>query len=110
MTFGQKVRELRTAKNLTQRDLAERIGINFTYVSKIENDKLEQDQSPKEETIKKLAEVLGGDQDELLLLARKIPEHIKQRMIERPDVFRKMASLDDETLNKIMKSMKELEE
>ncbi|MGC4033252.1 MAG: helix-turn-helix transcriptional regulator [Tepidisphaeraceae bacterium] len=107
MTFGQRVRELRTAKSLTQRELADRIGINFTYLSKIENDKLEQDQSPKEETIKKLAEVLGGDQDELLLLARKIPEQIKQRVMERPDVFRKMASLDDETLNKIMKELDE---
>src|SRR4051794_21608798 len=105
MTFGQRVRELRTGKNLTQRELADRIGINFTYLSKIENDKLEQDQSPKEETIKKLAKVLSGDQDELLLLARKIPERMKQRMIERPDVFRKMASLDDKTLNKIMKEL-----
>lgn len=105
MTFGQRVRELRTGKNLTQRELADRIGINFTYLSKIENDKLEQDQSPKEETIKKLAEMLGCDQDELLLLARKIPEQIKQRVIERPDVFRKMASLDDETLNKIMREL-----
>ena len=107
MTFGRKVRELRTAKNLTQRELAERIGINFTYLSKIENDKLEQDQSPKEDTIKKLAGVLSGDQDELLLLARKIPERIKQRVIERPDVFRKMATLDDETLNRIMRELGE---
>ena len=50
---------------------------------------------------------MGGDVDELLLLARKIPEQMKQRMIERPDVFRKMASLDDETLNKIMKELEE---
>src|SRR5690349_4604232 len=105
MTFGQRIRELRVAKNLTQREVAGRVEINFTYLSKIENDKLEQDQSPKEETIKRLAAELGGDVDELLLLARKIPEQIKQRVIERPDVFRKMASLDDEALNKIMKEL-----
>jgi transcriptional regulator with XRE-family HTH domain len=107
MTFGQKVRDLRSAKSLTQRQLADRIGINFTYLSKIENDKLEQDQFPKEETIKKIAAELDGDVDELLLLAKRIPEQIKQRMLERPDVFRKMASLDDKTLDKFLKGLEE---
>ena len=103
MTFGERVRELRTAKSLTQRQLAGKIGINFTYLSKIENDKLEQDQFPKEDTIKKLASTLHGDLDELLLLARRIPEQIKRRIMQRPDVFRKMASMDDETLNRLLK-------
>src|SRR5213594_2416665 len=49
-TFGQRIRELRKAKNLTQRELAERVaarlkeedrrGFDFTYLSKIENDKM----------------------------------------------------------------------
>jgi transcriptional regulator with XRE-family HTH domain len=107
MTFGERVRELRTAKNLTQRRLAGLVAINFTYLSKIENDKLEQDQFPKEDTIKKLAAELDGDLDELLLLAKRIPDQIKQRVMARPDVFRKMASLDDEALNKIMKELDE---
>ena len=107
MTFGEKVRELRTVKSLTQRQLAERIGINFTYLSKIENGKLEHDQFPKEDTIKRLAAELGGDVDELLLLAKRIPEQIKQRVLERPDVFRKMASLDDETLDRFLKGLDE---
>lgn len=107
MTFGQRIRELRTAKHLTQRDLAGRVDINFTYLSKIENDKLEHDQSPKEETIRRLAAELDGDFEELMLLARKIPSQIRERVIQRPDVFRKMASLDDETLNKIMKELEE---
>ena len=105
MTFGQRIRELRMARNLTQRELADRIGINFTYLSKIENDRLEQDQSPKEETIKKLATALHADYDELMLLARKIPEQIKERVIQRPDVFRKMAALDDEALDRLLKQI-----
>ena len=55
MAFGDKILELRKAKNLTQRELAKRIGINFTYLSKIENNKLEKGQSPREDTIMKLA-------------------------------------------------------
>ena len=49
-TFGQRIRELRKAKNLTQRELAERVasrlkeedrrGFDVTYLSKIENDKM----------------------------------------------------------------------
>lgn len=39
MTFSKRVRELRKTRNLTQRELADRVGINFTYLSKIENDK-----------------------------------------------------------------------
>ena len=54
-TFGERIRDLRTAKNLTQRELADKVEINFTYLSKIENDKLEKDQFPREDTIKKLA-------------------------------------------------------
>lgn len=38
-TFGQTVKKLRKAKKLTQLELAERIGVDFTYISKIENDR-----------------------------------------------------------------------
>ena len=99
-SFGQKIRELRKKNSFTQRELAKREGINFTYLSKIENDKLEPNQFPREDTIKKLSEALHADLDELLLLAQKIPESIRQRVIQRPDVFRKMASLDDKVLDK----------
>ena len=107
MTFGTRIRELRMAKNLTQRDLADRIEINFTYLSKIENDRLERDQFPREDTIKKLAQALDASEDELLLLAQRIPESIKQRVIQRPDAFRKMAALDDDTLDRLLKGLDE---
>jgi len=104
-TFGKRVREHRKAKGLTQRELADLVGINFTYLSKIENDKLEQDQSPRSDTIESLAQALDADTDELLLLARKIPELIKQRVIDRPDVFRKVANLTDQELDELLKKM-----
>ena len=102
MTFGQRLRELRKAKNLSQRALADMVGINFTYLSKIENEKLDFAQFPSEELIRKLAVALDTDEDELLLLAQKIPERIRKRVIERPDAFRKFADLDDETINRIL--------
>ena len=36
MSFGWRVRQLRKAKDLTLRDEASKVGINFTYLSKIE--------------------------------------------------------------------------
>jgi hypothetical protein len=41
MTLGERVRELRKAKGLTLRALAEKVQVNFTYLSKIENAKLD---------------------------------------------------------------------
>jgi transcriptional regulator with XRE-family HTH domain len=105
MTFGEKIRELRKAKNLNQSELADKVGINFTYLSKIENDKVESSEFPSEETIKKLAKALKADVDELLLMAKKVPDSIKKRVIQRPDAFRKIANLDDEALDRLLEDI-----
>src|SRR5947209_14977113 len=102
MTFGERVRELRKGKNLTLRELAVKVKVNFTYLSKIENQKLSFGEYPSEDLIRKLAKVLEADEDELLLLAEKIPADIRKRVIERPDAFRKLARLDDETLDRLL--------
>jgi transcriptional regulator with XRE-family HTH domain len=105
MQFGERVRELRLAKNLTIRELAKKLEVNFTYVSKIENQKLSFGEYPSEDLIRKIAKTLGGDGDELLILAEKIPKQIKKRVMERPDAFRKIAQLDDKTLDKILEEL-----
>ena len=102
MSFGNRIRELRQAKNMTLRDLAKKVKVTFTYLSKIENQNLSCGEFPSDELILKLAHALGGDPDELLLLAEKIPDAIRKRVLQRPDVFRKMASLDDSSLDKVL--------
>lgn len=99
MKFGQRLLELRRAKNLSQRELAKMVGINYTYLSKIENGRLDFSDYPSERLILRLAKALDADADELLLLAKRIPEQIRQRVLERPDAFRVLADLDDETLD-----------
>ena len=106
-TFGERLRDLRKAKGLSQRALGDIVGVNFTYISKIENEKLDFAQFPSEDLIRKLAEALDGDVDELLLLAKKIPDQIKRRVLERPDAFRKIADLDDQTLNKLLEDIED---
>lgn len=110
MRFGEKIRELRKAKNLGQRALADQVGVSFTYISKVENEKLDFGDYPSEELIRKLAEALGHDADELLLLAKKIPEDIKARVLERPDAFRKIARLDDARLDELLREIDRNEE
>lgn len=107
MTFGDKIRELRKAKNLSQRDLAAKVKVNFTYISKIENEKLDFGDYPSDDLIRKLAKALGADADDLLILAKKVPESIRKRVIQRPDVFRKLAKLDDDALDKILEDIDE---
>jgi transcriptional regulator with XRE-family HTH domain len=105
MTFGQRVRELRHARRLTLRDLAKRVQVTFTYLSKIENHKLDFGDYPGEGLIRKLAKALGGDVDELLLLAEKVPDRIRRRVLERPDAFGKLAALDDDTLDEVLRQV-----
>jgi len=76
MTFGQRLRELRKAKSMTQRELSQRTGISFAYVSKLENGVMP---PPRQKIILALAKVLGAnnaDTDELFGLAKKMPSDL----------------------------------
>ena len=98
----RKVRALRKAKNLGQRALAEACGVSFTYSSKIENQRLDFGDYPSAEVIAKIAAALEADRDELLVLAEKVPEPIRRRVLERPDAFRKLALLNDSALDRLV--------
>lgn len=102
MRFGDRLRELRIAKNMSQRSLAGVVGVSHTYVSKVETGHLDFGDFPSEGLIRKLAEALSADEDELLLLAEKVPERIRRRIIERPEVFRKLAALNDRELDRVL--------
>jgi transcriptional regulator with XRE-family HTH domain len=54
-SFGARVRELRQERNMTQVELADKIGIRESYVSDVENARKE----PCLEVIKMLADGLG---------------------------------------------------
>ena len=102
MGFGNRLRAMRTTKGLSQRALGERVGVSFTYISKVENGKLDFGDYPSEDLICRLAAALDADEEELLLLAEKIPEAIRRRFFERPDAFRLIARLDDRRLDRVL--------
>ena len=91
-SFGQLILQARKEKGYSQRDLAKLVGLDFTYLSKLENDRA--DYAPKEDAIRKLAEHLELDAEELVFLAGRIPERdeefLKQNYKEMPALFRRM--------------------
>ena len=107
MQFGERVREIRLQKKLTQRELADLLGVSFTYVSKVENEKLHSGDYPSEKFIHRLAEMLKVDENELLLLADKVPADIRRRIREKPEAFRILAEADDNALDQAVKVVEE---
>ncbi|MGH2460936.1 MAG: helix-turn-helix domain-containing protein [Chloroflexota bacterium] len=89
-SFGKTIRELRKACGISQRDLAERSGIDFTYLSKIENERMP---PPAEPTIQVMAETLGADADELIRLAGKVPSDLAEFLVKDPHVIRFLRSV-----------------
>src|SRR5438128_1251926 len=71
--FGQFVRDRRTAKGLSLRKFAEMVGVSPTYVSQVEQGNCD---PPTAERVRRMAEVLGENVDELSALAGRVPEDL----------------------------------
>ncbi len=84
MDFGGRIRELRTGKGISLRDFADMVHIDFTYLSKIENGKVD---PPSEEKIRAMANILEVEAEGLLDLAGKISsEQIRKAVESNPDI------------------------
>lgn len=55
--LGEKIRELRTAKGLSVRSFAESLGLNYSYISKIERGEI----NTTIDMLSTLAGALGGE-------------------------------------------------
>jgi transcriptional regulator with XRE-family HTH domain len=64
-TFGQVIRERRRQLDLTQQEIAQKIGLSTPYVGHLESDK----RHPSQKVLLSLAKVLGFDRRELFLMA-----------------------------------------
>jgi transcriptional regulator with XRE-family HTH domain len=105
MTFGERLRELRKAKGLTLRQLAAAVGVGFTYLSRVETGHMTYGEYPSEALIHRLAVALDANEDELLVLAEKIPEKIRLRVLQRPKAFSRLAELDDRKLDELLRGL-----
>lgn len=107
-TLGRRLRELRGARRITQRDLAALVKVDFTYISKLENDRTER--PPSEVLIRSLAKHLHGSADELLLLAQRIPSDVEESILRKPDhieLLRSAEKLSPEEYRALMRQLQE---
>ncbi|HUT61015.1 MAG TPA: helix-turn-helix transcriptional regulator [Phycisphaerae bacterium] len=84
--FGKRIRELREAKKRADpkyslRQFAQAVGISATFLSKVETGEFN---PPAPEKIKKMAELLGVDSDELLALAGKVDPELPEIIRDQP--------------------------
>lgn len=79
--YGTFLRRRRLERQLTQREFGARVGVDFTYLSKVENRRLP---PPSEATITQIAKVLGDSPEEHLAQARKVPLDLRAAVAELP--------------------------
>lgn len=60
--MGERIRAVRKAAGVTQRELAERLGIFYQQISQYERG----ERNPKYETVEKIADALGISVEELI--------------------------------------------
>lgn len=79
-TFGARIKRERLDAGLTQRELAERVGVGVPHISKVEAGR----EKPGDDLIVRLASVFNLDADELFLTARRLPPAIAEDLARDP--------------------------
>lgn len=86
MTFGEYFRDLRREHKFSQKQLADKIDVSYTYISKIENDVFP---PPSVETLEKVAKAYKMENaNELLIEAKIIPEDVKEAIRNDKELLR----------------------
>lgn len=95
-----RLRHLRQAKDLTLREVAGKVGIHFTTLSKIENGH----ERPGEGLLVELGLIYEADLEELLALAGKVPPELLERATKDWDfamLLRALPWLPQHTLEEV---------
>ena len=80
-TFGDVLRQKRRDAGLSQRKLAQEAGVDFSYVSKLENGRLP---APAADTVTRFATIIGCPPEELLAAAKKMPSAVNASVSADP--------------------------
>ncbi len=91
-SFGETLRQLRTAQDLGLRETAVKAGISPAYLSRIERGK---ERAPRPEVIKELARLLAADPDVLFRLSSSTDPDITDYLRDRPRVMELVRYLID---------------
>ena len=113
MTFGIYLRTAREKrrcqdKAFSVRQVAQRIGVEPAYLSKIER---EQVSPPSEATIRRLAKDLKEDPDFLLAMAGKVSSDLRDIIVKRPklfaDMLRQLKEAPDHAILRIVREIRD---
>lgn len=109
LSFGATIRALREAQKISLRKFAEKVDISPTYLSKIERDEFP---PPAEDVVRKFADALNQDHDELLALAGRVssdlPEIIRERPRELATFLRSASDLSPEEMAKLTRYLERM--
>lgn len=101
--FGTFIRDRRTAKGYSLRRFAELVGVSPTYLSHVEQGKV--DSPPTADRIQKMAELLGESADELIAMAGRVPEDLPKIIQSQPEampaLLRAVKGLTPEQIRKL---------
>jgi transcriptional regulator with XRE-family HTH domain len=78
--FGAFIRREREAKGLSLRDLAKKIKVSPTFLSKVETE----DWKPGEHKLRNIADVIGCDPDDLVARAGRVPSELAEIIRQSP--------------------------
>lgn len=113
MRFGDYIRAQRehrreTDRRYSVRQVAQRIGVEPAYLSKVERNEVA---PPSEEKIKALARELGEDPDVLLAMAGKVSTDLMEIIRKRPTLFaeliRRLKSEPDHAILRIVREVRD---
>ncbi len=79
--FGTLVREKRMAKGISLRKFAELVGVSATYLSQVEQGNYD---PPTAERVRRMAEILGENSDELTARAGRVPDDFPRLLEKHP--------------------------
>jgi len=82
--FGEEIKRLREKIGLSQRQLAFKVDVTPTYMSKIERGEFK---APSETVIKEIARVLNTDKDILLSYADKVDKELLDIIKSNPTQY-----------------------
>ena len=107
--FGKVLREKRVAKGFSLRKFAEQVEVSPTYLSQVEQGSSD---PPTAERVRRMAELLGENPDELISLAGRIsedlPKIIRDQPTEMPNLLRAASGLTSEQLRRFTEEIRKL--
>lgn len=109
--FGAFIRQEREARGIGLREMAKKVGVSPTYLSKIERDEFP---PPAEDKVKVIAEILGFDADDLLARAGRvssdIAEIIKRQPVELAALLRTTKGLKAEDIARLSREAQKVKD